>query len=348
MARLLRAPTFGLSKRTRTIVLACLVLCLCYVLFLYVSIPTPADVRRSYENNVNNFKSFAHQKYEGLKNKTMAAKDKINKNVQAHKELAEKALQISFGKNYSNVFQEKYEKLQDKAQQIKDHVNLVKEAVANKTYEKLNQYGVIPAIEHVKKKINATGRLQIDISESTAKQFISGISMMNKDNIVTIQRTDALNHTYNQYVVSMPPKTNSCKCVHVNCQCCRGIEVPKLRLDVSACVNFTYVSRLRVPQLNLTLLMDKAVKTGSLISAHDPPEVCMSTVYKAAEFCMEFYNSTLTVNKHDDHKTTFTGCVQFNLNLLSVWTLQFPMDCFKIPQDEPDHGVVLKQKHFLP
>lgn len=135
---------------------------------------------------------------------------------------------------------------------------------------------------------------------------------------------------------------NGCSCVGYTCGCCQHLEVEKIGLNDTVCINVTYLDQ--DYGLEVTLSVDGHVYINASISARNPPPLCAAIpgLKDLASICLQFYN--LNVNS-----TSFSGCMRVVAKLKYVTVEKINIGCFKIPPSKSSARAVpnVQSKEFL-
>jgi hypothetical protein len=115
----------------------------------------------------------------------------------------------------------------------------------------------------------------------------------------------------------------SCGCVGWTCSCCSHMDIPKISLNHTGCVNITYL-----PDqygISFTLSLDGTVVYNDTVSARNPPPVCFNVPYlkEYASLCVRFHDLDIT-----EHK--FYGCVRVEAELYHVRVGEKELGCFHL------------------
>jgi len=124
---------------------------------------------------------------------------------------------------------------------------------------------------------------------------------------------------------------SACSCVNCTCGCCYHVEVQKIYLNDTACIQLSYLPDEYGLQLSLTL--NGRVVFNRKISVKNPPPVCggIPYVHKFASLCLQLYELSIE-NKH------FSGCVKLEVEFEGAIIKDFPMGCFQIPPSRKIQG----------
>lgn len=137
-------------------------------------------------------------------------------------------------------------------------------------------------------------------------------------------------------------EANGCSCVGYTCGCCQHLEVDKIGLNDTVCINVKYLDQ--DYGLEVTLSVDGHVYINASISARNPPPLCAAIpgLKDLASICLQFYN--LNVNS-----TSFSGCMRVVAKLKYVTVDKINIGCFKIPPSKSGARTVPKvqSKEFL-
>lgn len=118
-------------------------------------------------------------------------------------------------------------------------------------------------------------------------------------------------------------EVRTCGCQGYTCGCCAHLDIPKIELNQTGCINLTYL-----PDdygLSFTLSLDGRVVYNSTISARSPPPVCFGVPYLKdyASLCVKFYD--LNVDQR-----SFAGCVKIEAELYHVRVAERELGCFHL------------------
>ncbi|XP_064652263.1 uncharacterized protein LOC135502964 [Lineus longissimus] len=111
-----------------------------------------------------------------------------------------------------------------------------------------------------------------------------------------------------------------CQCVGDTCGCCADFNLPSLKIDATACVNFTYNPQTQ--NISLTMTYNNKTLLNETVSLHDPPPLCSGLPY-VATWCTIFYNITFTPEVR--------FCLRYELRLLGTTILRIPFGCYTLP-----------------
>ncbi|XP_022328591.2 uncharacterized protein LOC111127620 [Crassostrea virginica] len=117
---------------------------------------------------------------------------------------------------------------------------------------------------------------------------------------------------------------NGCSCVGYNCGCCQHLEVDRIKLNDTVCINVTYLDQ--DYGMELTLSVDGHVYINASFSARNPPPLCAALPWlkDVASLCVQFYNLNVT-------SSSFSGCLRVVAKLKYVTVEKINIGCFKIP-----------------
>jgi len=129
---------------------------------------------------------------------------------------------------------------------------------------------------------------------------------------------------------SVSVQTNShslgsgCVCQKGSCGCCEHVNVPKIHLNDTACINVTYVSE--DIGIRLVLEVDDHIYYSKEISVRNPPPVCYEVPHLRdyASLCMRLYNVEVT-------REYFAACSELEAKLYHVRVARQKIGCFRIP-----------------
>ncbi|XP_014679073.1 PREDICTED: uncharacterized protein LOC106818918 [Priapulus caudatus] len=117
---------------------------------------------------------------------------------------------------------------------------------------------------------------------------------------------------------------SGCECANYSCGCCAHLDVPKIHLNDTGCVNFSYL-----PDeygVSFTFSIDNKTIFNETISAKNPPPICYGVPFleEYASVCIHFYDLELTRDK-------FRGCVKLEARLEHVAVGEYDLGCFQMP-----------------
>ncbi|XP_048729240.2 uncharacterized protein LOC125646762 isoform X2 [Ostrea edulis] len=117
---------------------------------------------------------------------------------------------------------------------------------------------------------------------------------------------------------------NGCQCVGYNCGCCQHLEVDKIGLNDTVCINVTYLDK--DYGLEVTLSVDGHVYMNVSVSARNPPPLCAAIpgLKDLASICLQFYNLSVS-------STSFYGCIKLVAKLKYVTVEKINIGCLRIP-----------------
>jgi len=119
-------------------------------------------------------------------------------------------------------------------------------------------------------------------------------------------------------------KDTGCECIGYNCGCCVYMDVPKLGLNDTGCVNVSY---LPAPEygISLTFDIDGYIVMNETISARNPPPICFGVPHleKEVSLCVDFYNLSVS-------STSFDGCVKIEARFVYVIEEEYDLGCFDL------------------
>ncbi|CAM1332975.1 Uncharacterised protein g11027 [Pycnogonum litorale] len=115
---------------------------------------------------------------------------------------------------------------------------------------------------------------------------------------------------------------SGCECSRHTCGCCAHLEVEKIYLNDTGCVNVTYL-----PEqygLSFTVSIDSKIIFNETVSAKNPPPYCFGVPYlkRYAELCIIFYDMTYSSHLH--------GCIKLQARLLRQCLAEYKLGCFNI------------------
>ncbi|KFM71114.1 hypothetical protein X975_12775, partial [Stegodyphus mimosarum] len=134
--------------------------------------------------------------------------------------------------------------------------------------------------------------------------------------------------TLGSYVIevrSAKQEANSygCVCSNYSCGCCAHLEVPKVGLNDTGCVNLTYLQK--DYGISFTVTIDNLTIYNETVSARNPPPMCFGApiLKEYADLCIHFYD--LNVTRHSAH-----GCVDLEARLNRIVVGRYKIGCFNL------------------
>lgn len=123
-----------------------------------------------------------------------------------------------------------------------------------------------------------------------------------------------------------------CSCYKYTCGCCAHLEVPKIYLNDTGCVNITYLPN--DYGISFTVTIDNKTVYNETISVHNPPPICFGVPYlkEYASLCIHFYDLQVSTHK-------LYGCVELEARLHEVVLASYKLGCFHL-----GHSIVLSRK----
>ena len=117
-------------------------------------------------------------------------------------------------------------------------------------------------------------------------------------------------------------RNGECHVVGYKASCCQHLEVDKVDLNSTVCVNVSYL-----PSdygLSLTVTLDGKVYINETVSARNPPALCAQLPYlkKLASICLKLYNLDIS-------HSTFSGCAKIIIRLVDITIADEDVGCFK-------------------
>lgn len=114
-----------------------------------------------------------------------------------------------------------------------------------------------------------------------------------------------------------------CNCYKYTCGCCAHMEVAKIHLNDTGCVNFTYLPK--DYGISFVFTIDNLTIYNETISAREPPPLCFGApvIEQFADLCVHFYD--LNATWHMLH-----GCVKVEARLHHVVLTSYKLGCFTI------------------
>lgn len=119
-------------------------------------------------------------------------------------------------------------------------------------------------------------------------------------------------------------RNGECLVVGYNASCCQHLEIDKVKLNSTVCINLSYLQS--DYGLSLTVTLDGKVYINETVSARNPPALCAELPYtkELASICLKFYNL-------DFSQSTFSGCTKIIIHLAGVTVADKDIGCFKFP-----------------
>ncbi|RNA13806.1 hypothetical protein BpHYR1_040165 [Brachionus plicatilis] len=90
-----------------------------------------------------------------------------------------------------------------------------------------------------------------------------------------------------------------CNCEGRNCSCCAHVEVKKIKLNDTGCLNMSYSN---LNDISVQFDLDGKILYEKSISVVNPPDLCFQTGVPLAELCLKFYQL-------DARNRSLSGCV---------------------------------------
>uniref|UniRef100_A0A4Q8K4Z0 U14-Liphistoxin-Lth1a_1 n=1 Tax=Liphistius thaleban TaxID=1905330 RepID=A0A4Q8K4Z0_9ARAC len=114
-----------------------------------------------------------------------------------------------------------------------------------------------------------------------------------------------------------------CQCINYSCGCCAHLDIPKIGLNDTACVNLSYLPK--EYGISFTIKIDNLTIYNETISARNPPPVCFGApiLKEYADLCIKFYD--LNVTLHKAH-----GCVELEARLHEIIVGTYKIGCFNV------------------
>ncbi|XP_013781501.1 uncharacterized protein LOC106465811 [Limulus polyphemus] len=131
---------------------------------------------------------------------------------------------------------------------------------------------------------------------------------------------------------------SGCKCQNYSCGCCAHLDVPRIGLNDTGCVNFTYLPK--EYGISFTVTIDNYTVFNETISVHNPPPLCFGApmLKEFADLCVHFYNITISWNKA-------YGCVKVEARIHHVVIASYELGCFSVGHGL--HHVSYNKNHQL-
>eukprot|EP01127_Copromyxa_protea_P002831 TRINITY_DN12767_c0_g1_i1.p1 TRINITY_DN12767_c0_g1~~TRINITY_DN12767_c0_g1_i1.p1 ORF type:complete len:148 (+),score=35.32 TRINITY_DN12767_c0_g1_i1:195-638(+) len=114
-----------------------------------------------------------------------------------------------------------------------------------------------------------------------------------------------------------------CNCGVDECGCCELIDVPKIGIHDTGCLNITYVPS--TVSLSLTFWLDGNLLFNETVSAEDP-DICIPVpvVKDFVDVCVDFTKVAIS-------SKGISGCVAAAFELLDITVASFNLGCFFLP-----------------
>ncbi|XP_071158040.1 uncharacterized protein [Mytilus edulis] len=275
--------------------------------------------------------------------KTQEKKDET-KNLNLEKKTSEKDIKITSMKKSEN-------KTSVKVPEVKGNLNIVLEkiknktlemgnAVKNKTLEKLSAFGVFQPKQYKKLQFQQ-GMWPLNLSLEDVGGIMKDTAYLQKEEKISINYPKLLSSKINETVgnetitlknLTMTNSVGFCDCVDYECFCCGRVEMKKMHVNNTACANFTFMTKSQ--EFDYRFSLDKKLLDKQIISAEQPPTVCLGSISKVGAICTRFLNVTSIVSIQEDHKLHVVGCLEFSLMLYNRTVSAFPVDCFQLPSHQ--------------
>ncbi|CAN7941315.1 unnamed protein product, partial [Ixodes hexagonus] len=141
---------------------------------------------------------------------------------------------------------------------------------------------------------------------------------------------------------SQPGRNGRCQCVGADCGCCIHMNVPRIGLNDTGCVNVTYNSAQYA--LSFTVSLGDNIVFNRTISGKDPPRMCFSApqIERIARLCLHFYNMSYS-------RDQVSGCLRIEAEVLSEVIASYELGCFNL--DDIRNRIrdrVIGMKPFIP
>ncbi|XP_076322514.1 uncharacterized protein LOC143231760 isoform X2 [Tachypleus tridentatus] len=116
---------------------------------------------------------------------------------------------------------------------------------------------------------------------------------------------------------------SGCECQNYSCGCCAYLDIPRVRLNDTGCVNLTYLPK--EYGISFTVTIDNYTVFNETISVHNPPPLCFGApmLKEFADLCVHFYNITISWNKA-------YGCIKLEARLHYVTVASYELGCFSV------------------
>lgn len=147
----------------------------------------------------------------------------------------------------------------------------------------------------------------------------------NQDSLVVSVPGFKVNSTVvdNTVDASAPKPDGRCQCVGADCGCCIYMNVPRIGLNDTGCVNVTYNSAQYA--LSFTVSLGDNIVFNRTISGKDPPRMCFSApqIERIARLCLHFYNMSYSRDR-------VSGCVRMEAEVLGEVVASYQLGCFNL------------------
>ncbi|KAK3604744.1 hypothetical protein CHS0354_017851 [Potamilus streckersoni] len=222
----------------------------------------------------------------------------------------------------------------------------------NKTLEKLSEIGVLPKKEYVK-YIYEPIQWSLNLSVEDIGNIMKNTQFLNVQQKIDLSRylplepigpfnrsdtSDLFNRSNISYNKTEKYGMGFCSCTDWTCICCVRIVNEEMKISRAACSSFTYLSKSQ--ELDFQFTLDKKPVFKKMLSAEHPPRICLGSVVKVVDLCVDFLNVTSRVTREEDHKFQLQGCTDFSLMLFNKTVSNFPVGCFHIPNPSSGQKVL--------
>lgn len=155
------------------------------------------------------------------------------------------------------------------------------------------------------------------------------------NSVVILEKETKFNtKTWTQERKTKAPRGTGCSCIKYDCGCCAHLDIPKVKINDTGCVNITYLPN--DYGISVTFSLDNKVYINETISARNPPPLCFGIPhFKVASLCLRF--SDLSVTHHK-----FYGCVSVEAHLYHMKVESIKLGCFTIPPGNERRGFLGK------
>jgi hypothetical protein len=110
-----------------------------------------------------------------------------------------------------------------------------------------------------------------------------------------------------------------CECDNITCSCCAHIEIDRLNLNDTVCLNFTYLSN--DLGIEFEFSVNNVVYLNQTISVTNPPLACFG--YKeTGSLCFKFYELNI-------HNRSISGCLDIVAKVADIEIVTVKVGCFR-------------------
>ncbi|CAC5400605.1 unnamed protein product [Mytilus coruscus] len=241
------------------------------------------------------------------KNSAEKKKETKNPNVNLEKKISEKDIKVTSVN--AKVDKKSGNKTSVKSPEVKGNLNIVLEkiknktlemgkSVKNKTLEKLSAFGVFQPKQY-KKLLYQQGLWPLNLSLEDVGGIMKDTSYLQKEEKISINYPKLLSSKINETVgnetitlrnLTMTNSVGFCDCEDYECFCCGRLEMKKMHVNNTACANFTFMTKSQ--EFDYRFSLDKKLLDKQIISAEQPPTVCLGSISKVGAVCTRFLNVT--------------------------------------------------------